>query len=256
MKKSNKENVYKLKRRRRVKGRAVRLVALLGVALLTVMFSFVYNVEAFRVKVVEVSGVERVSAEKIYGDSEVVIGDSLINLSTGDMRENILMKQPLVKEAEIKRVIPSKVKIEVRERQPFAYVTNRKQFYLVDREAVVLEKSDGITDPDLFLVESDSIGHAQVGEKLKFPHSDVFMKMSSTLEDYLSGRYSQIRFDQKGIKLFLKDGVYVLLGNGKEINKKLMLVPVIIDKLVQSGEEFEGLNLEYIDVPSFIKKSA
>lgn len=249
------EKVYKFKKRRRMKGGAVKLLFLGGAAILCVLFSFVYRIEALRVKVVEVTGVKRVSAETIYNDSNIEIGQSLVSLPMKDMRENILAKQPLVRDAVIERVIPSKVKIIVKERQPFAYVTNRKQFYLVDAEAVVLEKMDGITDPNLFLVESDSIRHAKVGEKLSFPHSDVFTGMNATLEGYLNGRYSQIRFDQSGIKLFLKDGVYVLLGNGKEINKKLMLVPVIIDKLVESGEQFDGINLEYLDVPSFIKKS-
>lgn len=247
--------VSRLRRKRRIKARALKIVTLFGVFVTVLMFSFVYKVEAFRVKVVEVAGVERVSAEKIYDDANITIGESLLTLPIGEMRESILEKQPLLKDASIRRIVPSRVKIEVVERRPFAYVTNRRQYYLIDKDGVVLEKAVGRADQNLFLVESDSINHAEVGEKLVFPNSDVFDRMCRTLDDHLEGRYSQVRFDQKGIKLFLRDGTYVLLGKGGEIEKKIMLIPIIIQKLKGAGENFEGLNLEYLEVPSFIKKS-
>ena len=256
MKQKSDAKVYTLRRKRRIRTRALKIVLFSVLFLGLLMFSFVYRVEALRVKVVEVAGVERISAEKIYDDAHVTIGESLLTLPTKEMRESILEKQPLLKDASVSRVIPSRVKIEVEERRPFAYVTNRKQYYLIDEDGVVLEKAAGRSDQSLFLVESDSINHAQVGEKLVFPHAQLFDRMCVTLGDTLEGQYSQVRFDQKGIKLFLRDGTYVLLGKGGEMEKKIMLVPIIMQKLKSAGEDFEGLNLEYLEVPSFIKKSA
>jgi len=251
---SNVRDMRPLRRKRRIRARAFKVIVLVFIFTICLTFAFIYRVDAFRVKIVEVSGVERVSAENIYDNSKVAIGENLISLPVQDMRASILESEPLVKDAAIKRILPSRVKIEVYEREPFAYVTSGRSYYLIDRDRVVLEKSSGIGDESLFRVDSDAIMHAGVGERLGFPNEEIFGDMCELLDEHLKGRYTSVRFDQRGIKLFLKDGVYVLLGNGEDMEKKIMLVPIIIKKLRAAGEKFVGLNLEYLEAPTFIKK--
>ena len=243
-----------LKRRRRLRAR--RFARIIVVAFLFVLGSsmFVMNVEAFRVKIIEITGVERVSAEEIYDGSRISIGANLFTLPTGNIRDKILDEQPLVKTAYVRRVLPSRVRIQIYERQPFAYVTDGENYYLVDRERVVLEKPKGISGNVLFRISTDGIQHAEVGEQLSFPRQELFNTVCEALSKALGGLHSQVMFNHRGIKLYLKDGTYVLLGGGKDIEKKIMLVPVIYGKLKERGEKFEGLNLKTLAVPSYIKK--
>lgn len=239
--------------RRIVKRRRTRYFRVLAVLFVLLCLSsiVVMNVDAFKVKVVEINGVKRANAEQMYEDSQISIGENLFVLPVGDIRSSI-ESQPLVKHATIHRVVPSKVRIKVYERQPFAYITNGRQYYLVDSDMVILEKMNGVADPRLLRVHSDAIRHADIGQKLVFPYQEILKKMYFTDGDALKKRYGMIRFDQRGIKVFLRDGSYVLFGDGSDIEKKLMLLPIIVKKLKETGEEFEGINLELLSVPSFI----
>ena len=58
MKTRTSSNVYPLRRKRKLRNRAVKVLVLFGIFMVCLLFTFVYKVEAFRVKVVEVAGVE------------------------------------------------------------------------------------------------------------------------------------------------------------------------------------------------------
>ena len=88
-----------LRRRRRLRAR--RFVRIIIVAFIFMLGSsiFVMNFDAFKVKIVEITGVERVSAEEIYDGSQISLGENLFALPTGSIRDGIKDQQPLVKEA-------------------------------------------------------------------------------------------------------------------------------------------------------------
>ncbi len=239
--------------RRLVKRKRTRYLRVFAVLFFFLCMSsiIVLNVDAFKVKVVEITGVKRANAEQMYEDSQISIGENLFTLPVGTIKHSI-ESQPLVKSVSVHRVVPSKVRIKVYERQPFAYITNGRQYYLVDSDMIILEKLSGVSDPRLLRIHSDAVKHADIGQKLVFPYQDILMRMYRTDGANLKKRYGIIRFDHRGIKVILRDGTYVLLGDGSDIEKKLMLVPIVYRKLKEAGEKFEGLNFELLSVPSFI----
>lgn len=242
---------------RRRKRRRAMLFVKIGFLILFFLFVssvFVLNVEAFRVKIIEVTGAKRVSAEEIYARSNISIGENIFTLPISSIRDSIVDREPLVKSASVQRIVPSRIRIQIIERQPFAYVTDGKLFYLIDNERVVLEKPNGIADTKLFRINTDSLKRAEVGEQLVFPKNELFERMCNSLEKALKGKYRQVMFNREGIKLFLNDGTYVLLGDGEDIEKKILLVPVIVQRLRELNEKYVGINLTSLEVPSYIKK--
>ena len=93
-----------------------------------------------------------------------------------------------------------------------------------------------------------------IGERLVFPRYGMLEKMRAVLDKDLKGGYQHVMFDNDGIKIYLKDGTYVLLGDGGDLEKKVLLIPVIVSKLKEQNEKYEGLNLATLEVPSYIKK--
>lgn len=249
------QSTLKRERVRRVKIRRRRTLLVAFVLLFSSLF--VINSEPFKVKIIEVSGVKRTSAEEVYKRSEIVIGESLVTLPVAEIRGRIKDKQPLVKEAEVRRELPSRVHIQVYEREPFAYVSDSlgENVYLIDAERFVLEKPKGIADPKMFHVVSDGVQHAEVGEVLEFPFHDSFARICDSLERALSGKYSKLVFNFGGIKLFLNDGSYVMLGDkpDDDIEKKILLIPVIAKELNERKLKFAGLNLSELAVPTYVK---
>jgi cell division septal protein FtsQ len=215
---------------------------------------FAMNAEALKVKVIEVSGVKRMSAEKIYSESNIAVGENLLLIPAREIRDNILEQYPIVKGADVHRILPSKVRIQIHEREPYACVTDGERYFIIDEERVVLEKVKGLGGGGLFKIMTDAMRHAEIGEKLVFPHYTLMEKVKGVLDANLKGLYAKVMFNNRGIKVYLLDGKYVLLGDGKDVEKKIMLIPVIVKKLKELNEKYEGLNLVSLDVPSYIKK--
>jgi cell division protein FtsQ len=243
-----------LRRKRRMRMRNYFKVLFLMLFVITVGGIFALNADAFKVKIVEVAGAKRVSAEKIYEGADITIGENMFTIPVGEIRENIIEQYPLVKNATVHRIVPSRVRIKIEERQPFACITDNQKYYIIDNERIVLEKPQGRADGNLFIAVTDGIRHAQIGEKLVFPHYALLARMKSVMDEAMKGKYRHVMFNSQGIKIYLLDGTYILLGDGKDMEKKIMLAPVIINKLKERNEKYEGLNLVTLEVPSYIKK--
>lgn len=245
-----------LRKKRRMRVRFYFRMAGLFLFLVCIAVVVVLNVDVFKVKIVEVTGVKRVSAEKVYVSSNISVGENLFLLPVGDIRSNIIDQFPLIKNVEIHRIVPSRVRIKVLERIPYAYVTDGQNFYVIDRERIVLDKPHGIAKAGMFKIVTDGLRHADVGEKLDFPYYRIFGRMNLLINEVLSGQYRQVMFSERGIKLFLKDGTYVLLGNGTDLEKKIRLIPLIMKELKGKNRKYEGLNLATLEAPSYIKKAS
>jgi len=243
-----------LRRRRRMKVRFYIRMGALAVSIFIIFMIFAMNTEALKVKVVEVTGVKRVSAEKIYNDSKIAVGENLMFIPAREIRKGIIEQYPLVKNAEVHRIFPSKVKIVIHEREPYACVTDGKRFFVIDEERIVIEKAKGMSNKKVFKIITDRIRHAEVGEKLIFPHYKIMRHVKNVLDTNLKDVYAKVMFNKEGIKVYLIDGTYILLGDGSDLEKKIELVPVIVKKLKEMKEDYEGLNLVSLDVPSYIKK--
>ncbi|HOO57536.1 MAG TPA: FtsQ-type POTRA domain-containing protein [bacterium] len=244
-----------LRKKHKKKKKMLARIIFFVIFLLVMSSAFVLNADAFRVKIIEVSGVNRVSAEEIYEETNISIGENLLTIPASFIRDSIILNQPLVKNADVHRVLPSRIQIKIHEREPFAYVTDGERYYMIDEERVVLETPNGIPDTGLFRITTDGLQHANIGEKIEFPMDGQFGTIATSLKKALDGKYEHLLFNHRGVKLYLNDGTYVLMGDGSEIEKKIMLIPVIIRELRERNEPFEGLNLSSLAVPSYIKKS-
>jgi cell division septal protein FtsQ len=184
------------------------------------------------------------------------LGDHMLLLSTSKI-ERRLMKFPLVKRVRIYRHIPSRIVISVTERQPYAYVFFGDRYYLVDDEAVLLE--EGVEVPkklDAVLINVTSFRNNGLGKMVAFPYVARFDKVCDAVRKSLGGRGWKISMTTDGIKVYLKSGFFILLGDGDGVGRKMAIVPLLLGSMNKSGERFQGLNLRFLESPSFIRKSA
>ncbi|MEW6200428.1 MAG: cell division protein FtsQ/DivIB, partial [bacterium] len=142
-------------------------------------------------------------------------------------------------------------------RQPYCYLVFNGRYYLVDKEAVLLE--DARSEPgkhDVAKVKVFSLKSNGVGKVVAFPYMNRFAEVCEAVRGRLGERGWQIYMTGDGVKVFLGSGFFILLGDGDEVERKMTLVPALLKSMVKSGEKFVGLNLRFLDSPSFIRKGA
>jgi cell division protein FtsQ len=93
---------------------------------------------AFQLKTVQIVGNSRVSSPDIESTVRELVAKSVLNADLEAIRSR-LKQRPIVKEANVFRILPDKIKVVVAERQPVATVARVNQTPVcVDEDAVVL----------------------------------------------------------------------------------------------------------------------
>jgi len=105
------------------------------------------NSDFFQVTTIKIEGNNRVSKERILELSGVDIHTNLLGMDK-DLVMAKLGKYDWLEEAEVKRQLPNRVIISVREREPLAMVNLEGEMYYVDRMGVIFSKVLSSDDMD------------------------------------------------------------------------------------------------------------
>jgi len=103
--------------------------------------------ERLAIEKIEIAGTRRVSDDDIYDLAGIEQGDNILSFRESTVAENI-KRNPWVEDVNISRSLPSKVIIEVTEREPLALV-KLDTMYVMDSSGVVFKKFSGSDVLDL-----------------------------------------------------------------------------------------------------------
>jgi len=95
----------------------------------------------FILKEIEVLGNESVTYEEVIAASHLKKLSNINELNLDEVKNNILSNTKIEK-ASVYRILPSKVRIYINERKPIAIWWENNQYYLVDKNGVIIEKVD------------------------------------------------------------------------------------------------------------------
>jgi cell division protein FtsQ len=128
-------------KRRRISWRAVRvLLSILLVGYATYRaFDLVVSASTLQVRRITVHGNERLGSGEVLALVEGLRGTSILTADLERYRRRLL-KSPWVAEVALRRVLPSTVEVFIRERRPMAVGRLGGQFFLIDREGVIIDE--------------------------------------------------------------------------------------------------------------------
>jgi len=197
-------------------------------ALLIFTYNFIVVSPYFQLRETVVKGAERISREEILSLAEIKPAQNILTVNLKAMARRI-QNNVWVKDVSIKRDLPSKLIIEVRERQPIALIKKDEAFYYIERDGVIFTKLGKDQRTDLPILT----GFCRKGED----NRDRIRKSIDLLE-YLSGyddisglkNVSEIYDDRVfGLSLFTENGMCLLLGFDDYERKLQRLKPVLAD---------------------------
>ena len=96
----------------------------------------------FKVSNIIVKGNSRYSSEQIILSSEIEIGESLFFINTFKATSKLFSTLPYIDEAKINRKLPDTIVISVEEAYPLATVCVSGNYYIIDKNCSILEKTD------------------------------------------------------------------------------------------------------------------
>lgn len=172
-----------------------------------VISRFILSTPYFQIKEIQVEGREELSEETILEWANIPLYKSIFQLNPEAVKERISSK-PKIKKVIIKRLLPSKVLIQVKERKPYVYLIYKKMLFEVDEDGVVIGKAKKLQD----LPEINGVSSLSDKEKIKtgtkiikyaqevgVNFAEVNIENINNILGYLSG----------GIKVYLGKGTYL-----------------------------------------------
>ena len=140
---------------------------------------------SFYVKEIVITGTKEVSNEQLISAMGLEMDDHLfsnisggfiqvIGLRYGEIEDELSAKFPYIESVEVRFALPSKVTVEVTERQKIAYIDLPDGYAVVDRKGTVVEMEPMTDHPDVPLMLGLPVNSARLGEKIVMDNQDGF----------------------------------------------------------------------------------
>lgn len=243
----------KMRDRRRsvARERGRRRAGLVFVAVLVIaavgLFLWLRSSDVFAVERVTATVTEHVGQEQIAVLAEQALGVSLLRLSTDSIREDLL-GLAYVRSVEVHRRFPDTLDIRLVEYEPFARLKDQDgRVWLVADDGRVLESVRPPRGVGLPLVVYEGSLTPAVGETL--PDAIVASLPAVTLaaaDDFHKdlAALERIVVSATGtVKLLLKGGTELRLGEPYGLERKLMVAKDIFQQYLRDGRQIEYMDL-------------
>lgn len=213
------------RRRRRLRRTIMVAVALV----LVVVGVLVERSSLVALAEVRVTGTERLDVRTVRRAADLELGTSTLRLPLGEARERV-EALPLVASAEVRRLDPLTVLVEVTERRPVAVVRRGEAAVLVDGEGVVV--ADG-AEPGLPTIElgagelpspGEDVDAAPAAANAHAAMAALPGPVRSLVEVYEADEPDQLR-------LKLRTGTVVVFGRADQVDEKARALGAVLEDL-------------------------
>lgn len=211
--------------RKRRKKKAVKKLILFFVLLLSILITLCFKLPYFNIGQITVYNNKSISQDEIIKLSNINKGTNLFYQNFASSKKAI-MSNPYVLDVNFTRKIPNKVEILVSERKAEFYSVDGSQFAIFDKNLMVLELKDNISNMKLIRIDGIDIKSIQLGKTIG-NDEDKKVKIIKTISDLISRKKDGVPdmtsinlTNTKDLKIYYGD-IYVILGTGFGIEDKL-----------------------------------
>ncbi len=208
-------------------------------------FNFIFSSNFCNIEEIIIKGNDYLSEDEIFSKSQIKLGENIFKL---DLKKSMdsLKREPRIKEVEIKRVIPNKIIISLKERKAAAIVHIGEEYFSSTKEGIVLSiidrSEEGFSLPLVLGLEIDKI---KIGEIIDKPEFRAALESINSLEVILPKKFCQVQI--------LSPDDFMICNEDDTLKVRVNRPEVIIDKENLLREalrkiEREKLLVEYIDI--------
>lgn len=211
------------------------LLILLAMAAVTV----VIGLNAFAIKNIDVTGNNTVTADSVIALSGINKGENILKINLDQAKKNI-ESDPLLEVLGISRVLPDKIKIDIRQRAPHGAIAWLGSYVIIDETGYVLDVRPDLPAGQYPLVSGIDVASADKGKKVTGAN-DAEMK---TMYDLLTALYNNSAMqyvssanlaNNNDIMLLTGEGIQIDMGRATDLDKKAQWIACTVPELRTHG---------------------
>jgi cell division protein FtsQ len=216
--------------------------------------NFFYNSNYFKIKSIELKGSNFYKSGEIKEFIRDLDGSNIFEINKKKYEDIIISNFTRIKKAELQKIFPDKIIINLSERIPFLVIFYRDNYFLIDDEGVVIEEITGNKEKykDLLTVR-DALNYMPVlGEKIAkknvISSAIIYNAFSEEIKKIIKS--AGITDDYSGDIFFeTYDGKIIIYGDSNEITKKNTVLEQILKDLKNENVYYSIIDLRISDNP-------
>jgi len=197
-----------------------------------------------------VRGNERLSDGEVLGVLSGLRGESLVWTDLDAWRRR-LMASPWVRDAALRRSLPSTVEVVVSERQPIGIARVREEMYLVDERGVIIDQyGQQYADLDLPIIDGLSASPADTGSMTDEARAELAARLIASLKGNLeiARRLSQVDVTELHNAAVILSGDRAVIHLGEDhFLPRLQSYLDLAAALRERVEEIDSVDLRFDD---------
>lgn len=224
------------------------LIVFLGISYFLVFSSF------FQIKVIEISGNQKISTEELRKMVEDQIVKNLIFYQTKSIflvnlkkiQNVILEKFPQISQINIKQKFPQTLEIKIEERNPVAIFCQNENCFFIDKEGVVFESN--VKNQDFFIIKKGNFNsEIKLGDKIIDENliSQILEIESRLKKDFKISINEVLLVSEERVNFKTSEGWEIYFNPKKDINWQLTKLEAVLENEILPEKR---KNLEYIEL--------
>ena len=225
------------------------ILFLIMLLVMLVAFYFFLHSSLFLINHISIEGNNVVSDQDILNMSGIENGKNIFDIDTQASVKAVQII-PRIKEAKITRHLPQKVKIQVKERQPFALIVYQDGFLVIDDQAVCLQKTDNCGNANQPIITLEDIpSRITEGQKVNPQSIKIVRQIISALPPFLSGQVAEYHCSKDGqVLIYTLRGTEVRFGGLERLEEKVGLFEQVM-KINETNHPLKYVDLRYAGQP-------
>ncbi|MCL5772108.1 MAG: FtsQ-type POTRA domain-containing protein [Actinobacteria bacterium] len=216
--------------------------------------NYFYNSDYFKIKNIEVKGNNYYKSEVIISEAKDLKGTNIFEIDKRKYETALMNNFARIKKAEILKVFPDKLIINITERIPFLIILYKNDYFLIDNEGVVLEKvTENMDKYNNLLIVKDAINYfPEIGTKIArkniLSSAVIYNGLSDDIKKKI--KYGGIINNSSGDIYFETiDYKKIIFGNSNEIIKKNAILEQILKNIQNENIYYSIIDLRISDNP-------
>lgn len=221
------------------------LFILLAVLILLIVGFLFVNSNFFTIGSVVIEGNKYVTAEDIYSIAGISAPINIFRLNTTNIKER-LMHDLRVAEVNVKRNFPSTIVIEIKERQPLAYIASGYGFVEVDKQGIILAAFKNLKMVNVPMITGVRLENQYVGDSVENGTIQAVLNYLARLDERSLNQISEVNiYAPDQIVAYTTHSAQIRLGNSQHVDQKAKLTNEILQEMVVKKMQVEYIDLNY-----------
>lgn len=228
-----------------------RFDIIFGAVLVILTSLILLNSRFFVVNKVEIQGNQAVPQEDIILKARLNSDRNIFQIDSAQIRNSILHDLRIAS-VKIKRQLPGKLIIIVRERTPICLLSYLNNLLIIGDDGLVMGIHDETEPVELPVVTGVRLGNVKYGEKVESAEFQAALEILRYADDYLHQIISEIDLERFRLYLDLSDyrhSVKVELGAAERLEEKITNLRAILLSPELNGV-LEQIDLRVPDLPT------